>query len=495
MTGAGPYHPTCAVTAPRFSDELFIEIFEHLTDADLLSLATISKHIHDLALLSHLERHGITVADIESHSVPLMSTDGAFHALRIARFVTAIEALRLRFDPSPKLHRDVSALEKFAQRLPPIKIIDLEFPPKPGRVQILRSIQRSDMVGLLLTLTSAYHTRPAMVISPLNLSIVRPRKPSFYAIRRLYSAVRAIGSRKHARAPPSIKEQEFRAGLFVLPLLRRVGIIPDVSIRVFDPPEALGSLIVLRATVISSLRLPSLRTEETSAVFAHLTLPHLRIVEGSFTHIEPTALYTFLTRHPSLQTLALRGPPPDAASDKSVFKHRNEAHFDIAPLAPLPADALPQLQHLRGSSRLAAWVLASPHSFHGLTAATFELHPGPTAQRDYAAALRGAARRPALTTLALHLHGWAPWNARRPEGEETPESCAEHVADLRLTFKMPATHPRGAALMRWTGWFRLWAGLREVSLFDSLQLENLCVVLKAELPHIRFSTYELARTD
>jgi hypothetical protein len=69
-------------------------------------------------LLSYLSRYGITETDIAANSFPQLSTSGAFPAFRIARFITGVDALRLRFDPRTQLDRDVRALASLARRLP-----------------------------------------------------------------------------------------------------------------------------------------------------------------------------------------------------------------------------------------------------------------------------------------------------------------------------------------------------------------------------------------
>ncbi|KAJ7488347.1 hypothetical protein FB451DRAFT_1391287 [Mycena latifolia] len=459
---------------PVFSNEIILEIFEHFSDVDLLSLATISKLIHELALLSYFRRYGITESDIASHSFPQLSTADAFRALRIARFITRVERLQLRFEPSARLDQHVRALADLSRRLLPIKSIDLEFCPWPGRAQ-MAAVYRCDMEGLLFTLISAYRVRPCIAVSPGTISVIRPTRSAVYSIRRLYAGMRAMGSRRDVRPTPLIEEQQFRQELLIFALMREGGTIPNVSIRAFDAPDALGSLIVLRPAGISDLRFPStlrLSPAEMNALFARLELPCLRSVEAAQWRIAPAALRAFLVRHRSLKRLRLPGaaePPPD----------------------PLPADALPALEHMLGSAQLLAWVLASPHPFPQLTGVTIELHDGAVTPAYYNAALRGIARRPALATLSLQLHGWLPWARTDANAPTAPEREIAQLANLRLTFRTQADV--GSTLALPGDWLRLFRGLREVSLFDRVPLKNLGPLLAQECPHIKFTSYTLGR--
>ncbi|KAJ6536830.1 hypothetical protein B0H19DRAFT_1240699 [Mycena capillaripes] len=438
---------------PRFSDEIIFEIFEHLTDAELLPLASISKHIHDLALLAHLGRYGITETNIAAKSFPKLSTGGAFHAFRLARFITGVDALHLRFDQSHRFDRDVAALASLSRRLPRIKSIDLEF-----AICNTRMGGPCDIGGLLLDLIAAYRSRPAIIVLPLTLSIVRPRKSAFHAIGQLYRRMRAVRSKAWKRTEPMIVEKEFREELLLFAVYRLEGLIPSVIIRSFDAPSPLGSLIILHAAHVSKLCIPPtlrLLPAELSAVFGNLTLPLLRTLEAAVDISDP-ALSVFLSRHPTLQLLRLR-----------------ELHFmpQRTSVAPIPPDALPKLEHLLGTARVLAWVFASPHPFPNLGVATIELHgfPAVDVRDDYRAALRGLAWRPAADTIALHLKGWAPWNSPDFAAASAPERALEHVVDLCVTFQLPSRVPHSAELVKW---LRIFPSLQQVSLFNHLPLED-----------------------
>ncbi|KAF8211576.1 hypothetical protein K438DRAFT_2011099 [Mycena galopus ATCC 62051] len=84
------------LSPPALSDELILEILELLTDTELLLLATVSKHIHDVALAAYLARHGITETDIQAASFD--TTSQALPALCVARFITRIHVLRVHIE-------------------------------------------------------------------------------------------------------------------------------------------------------------------------------------------------------------------------------------------------------------------------------------------------------------------------------------------------------------------------------------------------------------
>ncbi|KAJ7218255.1 hypothetical protein B0H12DRAFT_1153268 [Mycena haematopus] len=454
------------------SDELILKIFEYLTDTELLSLAAVSKHFHDVALMTHLGRYGITETNIEANSFEI--TSGAIRAFHVARFVTRIDALRLRFESNNDLDRDVAALASLVRELPPIKSIDLEFSPS------ISMGEWCNIEGLVLDLISANSSRTSITISPMTVSIARPRKPALYAVRKLIGRLCTVGSAPYLPTELKIGEAQLREALKIVSLLRLGGQPPSVSIRALDPAAPVGSLIVLRAVTISSLHLTpelGLSSAETSVLLAHLNLPLLRTVDVTACAVSEPALHSFLCRHPTLYGIRLRS--------RRAKKHSPQTSLP----ALLSLDALPQLDHVFASARLLAWVLASPQPSPHLVAVTIELHvyktPSAELRESYCAALRGLARRPTADTLVLQLAGWAPWDAPDFTATTAPERALSHVVDLRLTFLYPSRLPRGKVLVEWV---RLFGGLQTVSLFDTRPLEGLCVLLRKEFPHISITS-------
>ncbi|KAJ7183835.1 hypothetical protein C8R46DRAFT_1027479 [Mycena filopes] len=466
-----------ATGLPRFADEIILEIFEHLTDQDLLSLAIISQHIHEVALLAYFSRYGITESDIATKTFPQLSNTGAFRAFCVARFIAGVDTLRLRFDQTPTLHRDVDALARFARRMPPIKSVDLEFSPWQGG----KPQAQLDVVGLLLTVISDFRTRPIVVMSPFAVCVVRPHKPSLRGIRGILERLRPTRSSTGPESEPiTIDEKQFRDAVLIFTLMRAGRVIPSVSIRMFDPPAPLGAVLVVHAAGLRNLHFAAdlhLSPAEMSLAMNHITVPLLRSINAEQHDIPEAALHGLICRHPTLEHLKLRGSPatPPASA---------------APPPPLPADALPQIEHIIGSARLLAWLLASPHPFPLLRAITLEMRPGPHVLEDYRTALRGLARRFHTDTVALKCVGCAPWDAPDFAAAEVPEHTLTGVVDLRLTFLRPTRAPRDAR--RFIAWLRLFGGLRRVALFDTtLPLGGYCGVLQKELPHITFTSHIL----
>ncbi|KAJ7724360.1 hypothetical protein B0H16DRAFT_1596495 [Mycena metata] len=465
-----PSSPTDPLV-PRFADEIFLEIFEHLTEVDLLSLATISKHIHELSLVACFDRYGITEDDIAAKSFPPLSKSRAFPTIALGRFVTTVEALRLRFHTSTQLSRDVNALASLVRRMPPIKSTDLDFSPWPRRLP--PNVIRCDIEGLLLALVFEFRMRPIVVISPLVVTVVRPHRPPVNVIRRIFRRARTSGT-----SEATIDEKAFRDALVIFTLMRAGRVIPSVSVRAFDPPAPLGAVIIIGAARIQSLRFArdlGLSPAEVSVILDNLNIPLLRSIDAEQRSIPEDALSAFLCRHPTVQRLSLRGPPPMPPLR--------------TPSTSGPPDALPQLEHIIGSARFIAWVLASPDPFPQLVVTTMELYPAFNVTKDYRAALRGLAQRPAMDTLVLQFNGWTPWNEQDFTAPTAPERELPHVVDLRLTFRFPSRLPRGTALIQW---LRLFGSVRSVSLFDSVPLDGWCVVLRKELPQIKFTSHVLS---
>ncbi|KAJ7648088.1 hypothetical protein FB45DRAFT_895211 [Roridomyces roridus] len=219
-------------SSPRVPDEIFLEIFQHLSDDQLLPLAAISNHVQNLALVSCLS-HRL--------SLPPLSTS----AFSLVRYITSIETLSLRLDPVRNIDRNVPALQILLRRLP-VKAIELDFLPRP------RAVRRGtcDIPGFLFKIISIYRVLPTVVVSPFSVSIVRPPKPPLHSWRRLVL-------RRSGRHGLAIEEKPFREQLIIFPIMRAGGLLPSISLRVFDAPSALGSVLIFRGHLLSELRLPS----------------------------------------------------------------------------------------------------------------------------------------------------------------------------------------------------------------------------------------------
>ncbi|KAJ6488874.1 hypothetical protein C8R45DRAFT_248592 [Mycena sanguinolenta] len=453
-------------SSPVFSDEVLLALFEQFTETDLLSLATVSKHIHDVALMAYLSRYGITDADIQARS--FQTTSGAICALCSARFITRIDSLQVQFVPK-NFDRDVAAFSSLLRRLR-IKSVELDFPPLSQWTE--RRGTRDQIERLMLDAISLYGSRPAITVTPLVVSVVRPLKIS--PVRRLVARLRLSRSIPE----PTIHQEQFADIFTIFSLLRLAGAIPRVSIHTFDPPASIGSLIVLFPQRICNLRFPPnlrLSPSEMSELLTHLTLPRLYNIDMLPSVVPELALHTFLCRHSALQSLRLLG---------CLIQEQPGS----PPTALLPSQALPQLGHIVGSTRLAAWILQSTQEFPKLVVATIEL-PGTRSaapQESYYTAMCGVARRPTLDTLIFHVISWAPWHRSDFTAATAPERELLHVRDLRLTFRAGSRSPRFVVLAKW---LRLFGGLQQVMLFDSPKPEPLCVLLRKEFPNIAFTAF------
>ncbi|KAK7014269.1 hypothetical protein R3P38DRAFT_3002958 [Favolaschia claudopus] len=428
------------------ADELILEVFQHLDDPELLSLATVSKHIHALAVLSCLGRHGVTQADVEAKSLPQLSMS-AFRALRVARFATGLESISLRLPPTRYINRYFQYLVDFCSRIKSIRFIELELP-----WDYIPSIAPYSYEDHVYDLILARASCPILVVSPLGAYIVRPPAPTLLSHFR--------GALTLRKSNPIISRERFFAAVDFRPehLGRRV------SIRLLDLPSPLGSLLVLGAPTVTHLRLtPNIRlsSAEVSAVLTTLTLPHLVGLEVTLCVTSEPALRSFLLRHKSLSAINLQ----------------TEGSGEEELPAPLSADMLLQTEQLIGSPRLVRWILSSHSSLPPLTSVTLEL-PSSKPSTNY---LAGLSERPLLTTLTLTICGWTPWD----DGDDVPhvESALPHVSDLHLTFYRSAAVPRRnpAKLVRW---LRLFSGLQRVALCYALRLEAVCARLREDLPGV-----------
>ncbi|KAJ7239332.1 hypothetical protein C8J57DRAFT_1246065 [Mycena rebaudengoi] len=395
-----------------FPNEVILNIFDHLSDAELRALAPVSIKIHELALLVHLSRYGISETEIASQDFPEMSTGGAFHAFRLARFITRPTALRLRFDPTAQIDRDVRALTSLARRLPPIPSIELHFPRRRSKAHAAAT-KRCNMEDLLLALIASRRSCAVAVFVSFQVYMIHPYKPRFGALRRLYSMARNIACKSAATTPPTYGDRDEARLRGHLQKLFRGDVIPSITIQLPEPPSAIGA--------------------ETSAIFANLRLPILRHIEAELHLISTPAMHAFLSNNPTLVRVKFYGPPaPD----------------DRAPHTPLVPTALPNITSIHGNAFFCAGVLQSAHAFPHLTCVTLELDDA-IPLVDYIACLRGIAHRPAVRRLYMHLDAWHPWAALQ---EAPVERDVLHIADLHLRFcgPLPTLPPHEIpALFQW----------------------------------------------
>ncbi|KAJ7271735.1 hypothetical protein C8J57DRAFT_287037 [Mycena rebaudengoi] len=459
-----PHNPT------PFPNEVLLKIFYHLTDTELLALAPVSTNIHDLALLTHLSRYGISETEIASQNFPEMTTNGAFHAFCLARFVTRPAAIRLRFDLGAWIDNDVRAFVTLARRLPPIPFIEMKFPPRPWNSA---ANERCDMEALFLALLDSRSSRPVAVLYGPQVDIIRPHNPLAAVLRRLISITQNFASKgatKSLETGGDGLKVKFRK-----PIPERFlcepegGGIHSVTIQLLDPPCALGALVVLEGDMTSAIDFapePRLSRANTSAIFANLRLPHLNQVEAGLRLISMPALNTFLSNHPTLTHVLLYGLPDIA---------------DRVPHTPLASTTLPNIVHLRGHTSLCAWILQSPHPFTSLTSIRLELYKS-IQPNDYSDCLRGIARRPCVTSLALDLHTWHPWAAL----QDAPVECdMPHVSTLQLTFWGPPPRLARSAIPDLAQWIRLFDGVRRVILIGMGEL--LREMLRPQCPGVDFN--------
>ncbi|KAF7364250.1 F-box domain-containing protein [Mycena sanguinolenta] len=451
------------MSASTLSDELVLGICECLTDADLLSLATVSKHIHDIALMTHLGRHGITETDIQAGS--FQCTSGAVCALRTARFITKIEALTIQFQSRARLGWDIAALAGLARRVPPIKSVDLEWGPLVG---IDLRARKSALAHLFLDLVS-HRSQPAIIVCPKRISVVRPQQP---IRRRLLARLRVRGPRYESE--PNIEKAELLQAFPTPPLKAAL----RMSIRVFPGS---GSLVVLFPEVTEYMHFPlDIRPAEVTLLLLHSNLPVVKVCSMDDTcAISDPALHPFICRHQTLRWLYLGGDPADET-------------METDPILPLPSGSLPQLEGIHGSAYLLSWVLASLQNSPNLVYATIQLYLRPGTRDYYRTALCGLALRPTTRWLTCQFTGWAPWNTPDFAAPNAPERTLSHVTDLYLEFRVPSKLPQAAVLIEW---LQLFDGLHQVAFYQvsSSSSKKLRIVLQKKFPNITFSmhTYPL----
>ncbi|KAJ7057473.1 hypothetical protein C8F01DRAFT_1152259 [Mycena amicta] len=476
-------------------EELFLEALAYVDDNDLLALATVSKHIHDLVLLLHLQRNGVTAADIHSRVIP-KANSAVVHSLRMARFVSRVDTLHLRFrffGNHVNVLRDMAALAKLPAKFTGLTSILLDFPP----AHIPRAtLSACDTEGVLFALISAHLHRPTVCLSHINASIIRPRRPPSTAIGRLLG-------RLHLRTKQrkQIQDMDFRNALYVLPLMRGGGGIPCIDIRAFlDVDAPIGTIIILRYNLITTLSFPAenqLSSAEITAIFSNVTLPRLRTLSGYGLDVTIEALLAFFVRHSLLERVALRGVPQPYTPKGAKKQQRRNHNPPPVPvpqtpsLTQLPSDALPQLENILCGVHLAAQLLTiaapDPQALPNLSFLTVELHGGQNAASAYADVLRGIARRTNLTGLGLHVFDWFPW------ATDAPTPSPSQITNLRITGAFKDTPSRPDLLVPW---LQRWSGLIEITLFaqhaEAEGGHSLLRAIRREMPGLEVVLFKIS---
>ncbi|KAJ6545332.1 hypothetical protein B0H19DRAFT_1075666 [Mycena capillaripes] len=465
---------------PNLPGEMILQIFAYLTDAELLSLASMSKQFHTLALLSYLARYGINETNISNNSYPLVSTSGAFRALCIARFVGGIDALRVRFDPSTKTQRDVRLLDSLVSRLPPINSVELEFLPRSSSWERQLVGSQCDLEGLMFRLISQYRSRPSVIVCPKDVTVLHTPNPLVHYLKRIVWCMPINGSKTYIKKRRLIYEKQFRLTMEPRLWADAGATIPTISLRRFDPPAAFGTVFILDAPNISRLHL-WFRTSksETAMIFDVLSLPRLLTVDAEVSGISDASMHRFLCRHPSLKVLDFYGPPCD--SDNVVQRQ------------PLPPDALPHVRSISAGPSFLAWILVSDNPFPKLTVIKIRLWGLSKAKmwNTYHTTLRGLARLPTVAALVLDLgNNFYPWDPSHFDPATAPELKVSHVVRLQICFFEVVRKKR--TILSTVEWLRTFPSVREVELAAEVQVdrdfEKWCRLrLDRELPEIQFT--------
>ncbi|KAJ7063944.1 hypothetical protein C8F01DRAFT_1274973 [Mycena amicta] len=430
----------------HFPDEILLLFFSFLDDIQLLALAAVSKHIHEMALQLHLERHGVALSDVHNGIIPLGTRSGAVQALSLARFVASLHSLNLRFDGSEDTttqRRSFCALDQLCTRLTTIPAI---------RLEVHTSLR--DIHGTAVSVLNAVIDRVANLQHPLIC--ITPR-----------------GMRMIPWTPSTVTKSVHDIGYALATLTAAEG--SDSLVMIFGPDErdrvCIGVLLLVDADCTYSIHIRQTRALRPAAVVAllhHISAPHLatlQITSQREVGVQfDKALADFIGRHPALQTMKIEG----------AVKLRRPSHGEEALASPhLTPGALPHLYSLQVSVRIAAWLLLGD-TFTQLSFVRLELHGKLETQDDYQAALLAISLRPRLNRLRLEIFHWVPWehHVHWPESQE-PERLPANISQLVLAFR-PKERIAAApgAFEPFIAWLKRWPGLNKLTFYQWAASEN-----------------------
>ncbi|KAJ7445977.1 hypothetical protein B0H11DRAFT_2086149, partial [Mycena galericulata] len=437
--------------------ELVLQIYDYLTETELLHLCQVSVLAKQIALPVLLARCGVSEAQIQSQEL-LNVPSRALRALCAAcpTVIASVKVLDLHFDEDFQ-HRPVwRFLAHLGERLPAIPRVTLTFskPPAlstPDNYNALRD-QRDPLMGLfpraLASLVGA-GSKPVCIIDPGILrgsAIVRPGVPPPPDIlTRAWSAIVGPSTTDYP-ALSRIDENELVRTLqgYVTPIWWSTALlVQSIHLKSFtEPTTPLGSLVVLDPG--SSEDLPhlgrSLRiTEDVIShaewhfILLNLNLPSVRWLSiGS--DLECNVLAAFLDNHHGIEMMA--------------FSNWSHLHLQDAP--PFSHSAVPHLKHLSAGPRIISRLLQM-YEFSLLQHVSINAPSNdPDDSRYFPAALRAVAAHPSVEILGIDLRNLnVPWN-----DVDATEGRAEQVHNVRElhlhSWKHPVDHH---AFIKWLAMF------------------------------------------
>ncbi|KAF7304542.1 hypothetical protein HMN09_00856900 [Mycena chlorophos] len=474
-------------------DELLLRIFSLAPDDTLFSLAPVSRHVHEMALLCHLERHGVSLADIEAGDIPRgrsRAPSCIIRALFLARFVPQIRNLRLGFtagESLPSIARDLRLLRAIASRNGGAK----------GPATISLDIRIQLDVDYLHDNAADALAFSAALAELLVVHGIHPAKP--FVLVDSTRIVACPGPRRHGPTIPFrrrkrgdedvgyMKEIREETHNFLSRIAGEQSQTINIDLLWRSNSESsrskgydrLGALCVVNAETLTHFA-PVLQSGSSvlaaiPEVLRRLTFPSLQVMRLSFQLAFPKAeksgpdadpaLVDFLCRHSGIRVLRLDGaraeataandaPPQDAwknvvswlSPGPLTMRRSNPQHRPPPPI--LPPNTLTAVNHLFSDIRLGAWLLSpASRGLPNLTAVTLRLHSTSieTTRAAYATVIKGIAGRPLIRKLVLQIADWAPWHDAHGLGhghghdpqQLAPECGLAHLAELHLV-SMPS---------------------------------------------------------
>ena len=339
------------------ANETILIVCQALDDNDLLTLCQVSKRLHTLSLDTYFLRHGISEADIMAGNILVSSNSlcGVRHAL----FISSIEKLSCIFHRTTAVS-DMSAMERFVSRLPPIKEVEVTIDvmstmfwdrsPTEAFISLLLALLPDKFGTILFLKSGSFHVsnHRRFVQRFMCLILFGPFIVAFGAIN-LASLVKSIiiDPRARLRQDHRIREDLLGSSMWTPPhsLQVRSPMLPD-------PPFAKWTMITFNSSTMTTLNITNipLLPANWRTVLPSIHLPSLRRLGiGRDVELDFCDFSAFVCRHPKIDALSID-------------------HFSIPyrSLAPFPANSLPKLSFLAATARHVTHILRSAEDFRHL---------------------------------------------------------------------------------------------------------------------------------
>ncbi|KAJ7718938.1 hypothetical protein B0H16DRAFT_1608145 [Mycena metata] len=309
--------------------ELWDIIIREITDEDLLRASAVCSAFNAFAISEYLARNNISTSAKEISGPAYL-----IHPLQLSCVPLPVEHLVCHFRHFD-VRRDLLSLQHFIPRAQSLRDLELSFGGSLLRAhrndRIPVEYSSRELMGIFSRVLSGMASKaagPVVVVDQFAMAMCRAEEIAQWRLQlnpaferkalttRIRGALVTIGLRTKPRIAgtpqfdPLMREQTLKD-------------LRTVNIWVHDAPGVNCTMLIFNIPYIRRLDLTDspVSDEQLTAVLWNLTLPSLEILNISRSGVDPTALRSFLARHPGLQQFTSLAPKPSSPLISSPLAH------------------------------------------------------------------------------------------------------------------------------------------------------------------------------